>query len=440
MIGGNVPRWTLVEYGEPTPLIREIAAKVGIERSAARALLETAGRRVARTLGFDASPIQIVGDDVRAVDFAGMLALGPRMEIEVAPKFLGPSEGWQEDFFLLALLSQHGHLLDEGLSASSSSKTDLPTLIGRALASLYWKNRRRPIRVYRREQFQGFEIEGDFDPVDLIVPDEEGYSQIVTGLTRRNEFNDAVRRAAMTLALATPDAETRMRLERVVHDLPPRPGSPRLTERRLPSRSSAWKPTYRLSLDVLRGLSGSLSPGGSEAPGFVVDTWRAWENLLTLAVRSYFGGHLTQSQRSAQLGRTRRSGGSFRAVNVTPDLAVSSSVKKGSGFLLDAKYKGRFERGNATVQPADLYESLAFSRATGQGVVCLVYPRVPDANGPTSTGAVRMLERIEVDEVRVVALDVAVKGLSAPAGLKRFCDGLGSGVVSMIQDGDERVP
>lgn len=421
-------------------MVRDIASQMGIERSAVRSLLETAGQRVAGTLSFKHSPLQLKGDDVEAIDFAGMIALGPRMEIEIAPKFIGDADGWQDDFFLIALLAQHGHILEEGLAASASTKTDLPTLLARALVALYWKHRRRPIRTYRRTTMQAFEIEGDFDPVDLNFPDEEGFPQDVTVLTRSNEFNGVLRRAASTLALSVQDAETRLRLERVVHDLPPAAAPIRLTERRLPSRSGAWKPTYQLGLEVLRGLSGSLTPGGSEAPGFVVDTWRAWEALLSLAVRSHFGGRVTRAQRPATLGVRRKPSGAQRALTVTPDLVVDVKGAHGAAILVDAKYKGNQQKGRLAVQPADVYESLAFARATGLEVVCLVYPRIPDTAGVAPVGTVRLFEAIEVGSVRILAMDVSVPGLSERGGLRTFSENLGLGMMSIVENGNLAYP
>ena len=137
-----------------------------------------------------------MGDNVQFQNVAGILLAAPRLEFEVAPKFLGNVPGWREDFFLLAVLSSHGHLLNrERLSSSSRETSDLATLIGQTFVEIYSQNRRRPIRTYRRLPYTHFALEGDFEPEDLMFPVEDGFRQKVSVFTGMNSYNATLRSA-----------------------------------------------------------------------------------------------------------------------------------------------------------------------------------------------------------------------------------------------------
>lgn len=425
-------RFTLIEYGDPAPLVSRMAGETGLRPAKLRDLLMTAGERAAQVLGLKESPLRWSGEHVRAEDFAGLLLVAPGLELEVAPKFLGEADGWREDFFLLATLSHHGRLLDsEGLQASSANTSDLATLIGRSLVESYWRNHRRPLRSYRRTALTDFAVDGDFDAADLLLPGEDGFEQVVTSFTRRNSFNAVIRAAAEALAPTVPDPETRARLERVVHRLPHQARPARLDDCRLPSRGRTWQPTYDLSLDVLRGLGGAYDAGKAVAPGYVVQTWRTWETLLSLSLKAAFGRGTVRSQREFRLGDRVRPDGHAEAFRVKPDDVVVAT-KDTVGFIVDAKYKGRFSRPNIAVDAADVYEALAFAQATGLSNVVLAYPRVPKPGPRPEVGMTTEVERINVGGVTVIAVDVSVQGISERLGLRRFAASLSEGIQRVI--------
>lgn len=85
----NRIRFSLVEYGAPVDLSREISAAIGMDRTKANSLLTDAGNRAASSLGLKYNPISVDAKGVRAIDFAGLIRLAPSLELEVAPKFLG---------------------------------------------------------------------------------------------------------------------------------------------------------------------------------------------------------------------------------------------------------------------------------------------------------------------------------------------------------------
>lgn len=422
-------RITVTEYDKPAALADQISKSTEISIAHARELLLGAGERVRGLLDLDTSPVALVGDKIRFQNFSGLLVLARGLELEVAPKFLGNAEGWREDFFLLATLSHHGRLLDdEGLKASAKADSDLATLIGRSLVQMYWQNHRRPLRSYRRLRMTEFAIEGDYDPEDLAVPGEDGFAQEITSFTRTNPFNSVIRAAAAQLAPVVPDAETRSRLERVADHLPRQPAPTRFDKRRVPSRARSWQPTYDLSLDILQGLGGTYDPKNALAPGFVMTTWQVWEQLISIGLRSGLGGKNITVQAKHQLG-LRQSGGKSSALNVYPDVLARIRETEGDrSIIIDAKYKGHIERGTKTVSNADIYEALAFSRATFVKDVVLAYPKTFDAANPSSCQVGNAIEfsNVVVDDVRIRAVELGVCGISKRGGLRKFVAALSS--------------
>lgn len=422
-------RWSVVEYGEGLPLAK-IAATSGLDFLTVQRSLQRAGDRAAHALGMNQSPLLVGSSEMRAVDFAGMLRAGPQIELEIAPKFLGSEyDAWREDFFFLAMLSRHGRLLSaERLRALTSPNSDLATLVARALIQMFWDNHRRPIRTYRMVVEHDFQLTGDVDAEALLLPTEEGFEQTSFLYGRANAFNAAIHGALGKLLLEVRDPETRASMGRIVQLLGKQHQLGTLRQRRLPSRSRPWQSTVDLAVDVLKGFGLSLESGGSYAPGFVLDTWRVWEDLLTLALRAELGGKTVDAQRGLQLGtRTRLVAGSAdssRRVSVTPDLRIDGSSLGVSDLLVDAKYKGRVDQGKQRVSEADVYEAMAFAQASG-GVqkVVLVYPSTA-SSAVEPTGTTRAMERIDIGPLQVWGVEAEVRGISKRGGVQKFAKGV----------------
>lgn len=422
-------RWTIIEHGDPVEIVTGMTEKSGLARSRVIELIHAAGDRAAQALGFSQSPLILTGNAARAVDFAGLLRVAPGLEIEVVPKFLGgATPGWREDFFFLAMLSRHGRLLAaDRLRALSSPSSDLAALIGRALIQMFWDNHRRPIRSYRKRSTSEFAIEGDISPENFLTPDAEGYRQIVVRYDRANEFNAVIKAAVVNLIPLVRDPETLAMLQRVSSLLGPQDSVRRLQERRLPSRSRRWQSTYDLALDVLRGFGLTFNGGSALAPGFVLDTWRVWEDLVTIAMRSMLGGQAAIAQQGFVLGSRRRMVGAAwsldRNVIVKPDLTLDGSAHGFGALLVDAKYKGRLEKGKQRIVESDLYESLAFAMAANTPRVVLVYPKLA-SEAPETVGHVSLLEHVMAGGSQVWGIETEVRGISKRGGLRIFSEGL----------------
>lgn len=429
---GALKRLSLVEYGAPVDLAKNVAEAIGLDRSRASQLLAEAGIRVATSLGLAGNPISIDARGVRALDFAGLIRLSPALELEVAPKFLGAAHpSWREDFFFLSTLSKHGRLLaTERLSAAGGAPRDLATLVARSLTGMYEARKRRPLRSYRRVTEAGFFIDDDPDPVDLRFPGPDGFEQQVVKFDRRNPWNAAMREAAKELLAEVGDPEASSALLRMVEDLAPQHWNGASSRKRIPSRHHAWKPVHELSIDVLAGLGINYKLGKAHAPGYIVSTWQVWEDLLTVAARLAYGQGAVRDQKGVRLGTKHFPTGVKTAVNVFPDLLINpgGALPK---FVLDAKYKGHIEKDRLKTKESDLYEALAFAKATGCTSVVLAYPAPPQGASPVPGNCV-IFEYVEVDKVRVTSIYVETRSIAKPGALRQFAGSLKSGLAAIV--------
>ena len=389
-----------------------------------------AGNRAASSLGLKYNPISMDSKGVRAINFAGLIRLAPTLELEVAPKFLGLDDAdaaWREDFFFLSTLSRHGRLLvSERLSASGGMPRDLSTLVARSITSMYETCKRRPLRSYRRVREAGFFIDGDPDPVDILFPSADGFEQELIRFERRNSWNADIVAAARELLPEVSNPSVASSLVRLIEDLSPQSA---LAHRRspIPARHRAWKPLHELSVDVLGGLGINYKLGQASAPGYLVATWRVWEDLLTVAARLGFGHSAVVPQKGFNLGtKTKPGTGAVTKLSVYPDCVIEADGAR-PRIILDAKYKSHVERGKLRIAEADLYEALAFSRATGCSLVALAYPAQPD-HKPLAVGTCTVFEKILVDTVQIVGIQIETRKISKAGALREFSGTVAAGI------------
>jgi hypothetical protein len=368
-------------------------------------------------------------------EVAGIIRLSPRVELEVAPKFLGvTSETWREDFFLIANLSRSGRVLSrERISASSGARQDLASLVARSMANMYWEQHRRPLRTYRRNEIREFSFEGDPDFESLYLPDDEGFRQEQVQFDRRNKFNSVISSAARTLASEVRDPDARRQIQRVNRALAPQePTSGSIRPVRLPGRHRHWQELHDLSCDVLTGLGTRFLPGRYRAPGFILETWRAWEDLVLAALRVGMK-ELSVTHQPSRLGVRiipTAAGTRIETVNVTPDVTLRDA--KQVRLLIDAKYKSRVGPKKTRVVESDLYESLAFLEATGIRRIVLAYPR-PFDPVEVPLGAATEVERLQVSGREVIAMEIQVSGISRSGGFRRFALAFADTVSSFVE-------
>ena len=98
-------------------------------------------------------------------------------------------------------------------------------------------------------------------------------------------------------------------------------------------------------------------------------------------------------------------------------------------MLLDAKYKGHVEKGQLRISEADIYEALAFSKATGCNLVALAYPAQPD-NAPLPVGTCTIFEKVVVGTVQIVGIQIESRQISRTGALRVFAANMAAGLAA----------
>lgn len=214
-------------------------------------------------------------------------------------------------------------------------------------------------------------------------------------------------------------------------DLVARWGRPRtrpsIVRKTLPPRLSTWQPAYDLSFELARGSSTAPSLGPFATFGFTVDTWRTWEALLERALIMAVGANRVVLQVGHSFGSAAK-GAHTSALEVFPDAVISDAQGL---HIVDAKYKGRHERGFEGISASDRYEMLAFMHAVGTNRATLLYPSLGTA---TVDAAPEELEvaTIPMGTIRAVAL--GIRGIGKPAGLYKFIRSMAAAVAPAAQE------
>lgn len=298
---------------------------------------------------------------------------------------------------------------------------------------MYWENHRRPLRTYRRHNVTEFAFDGDIEPEAMTNPTSDGYEQQIVCFDRRNRYNGAIVAAARALVPEVRDPRVRGELIRVCQVLSPQTNLVNCERRRVPSRAKSWQPIYDLSLDVLDGFGLGLNASLLNAPGFILDTWRVWEDLLSLGLRMAMGPPTVVCQRAVVLGERssfdENGRSTLRRASVTPDVLLVGSEP----IVVDAKYKGRVSEERGRIAESDLYEALAYASATDCLQVILAYPLPARGDKPSDVGVTRVFERVAVRGVTVSGVEVEVRGISGVGALRRFATNFAAGVQEAVQ-------
>ncbi len=416
----TVRRLRVIEYQNLSGWLRSTAESLNIGREELQTLIQQAAIRASNTLRMSEPVMNLVGDRLTVLGVSGLIQLSPSLELEIVPKFLDESsETWREDFFFLASNSTRGSVLSrDSISSSTRNHVDLASIVGRYIADEVDKRRRRPLRSYQVQEWDEWTADGDPDATNYILPNEEGFLQHGLSLTKSNDYNAIVFAAAKSLIPRVADTAVRQRLIRVCDFLGAqnnvRGGGRSQT---LPGRHSQWQSVYDVSLQVLSGFGISASTGSYSSPGFVINSWRLWEDLIRRSILLRFPENATYHPIHTlghRLGLT--------PVEVIPDLIMTTL--KGDLLVIDAKYKGRFDS-EPRISNADLYESLAFMRATNAKKTLLIFPMTEFKNVITDeVGHYVIFDKITIQGQQIVGAMISVQNISKRYGFQRFTQGL----------------
>ena len=152
---------------------------------------------------------------------------------------------------------------------------------------------------------------------------------------------------------------------------------------------------------------------------------------MTVAARLGFGRSAVVPQKGFTLGtKTKIGTGAVSKLSVYPDCVIEAEGAR-PRMILDAKYKGHVERGQLRISEADIYEALAFSRATDCNLVVLAYPARPD-NKPQTVGTCTVFEKVKVDAVQIVGIQVEIRQISKSGALRMFAANIAIGVSAAL--------
>lgn len=407
----------IVEYGVPEPILAPLATALGSTSAEAEALLRRHGERLQRRHGLKDNPIVISREGVVAKGVSGIIALSPGIELEIRPKFSAPDDDWRADLVFLALSTRHGYV-DPSIPISSliSGANSIADVVARVVIDAIDRNQKSPLKTRRSRTFESFEPDGEIDPDVLLNPGEEGWRQHSYAMSRDNEFWATICSGATVLRTHVRSVELAAKLADTISRWGRPVSSPSRFHRLLPPRLASWQRAYDLCFELAR--SASLAPGNGphHTFEFTLDMWRSWETLIERALVSALGAARVDLQRELELGSLVRNDRKAM-VTVRPDALVTHD----DVTVIDAKYKGRWNRDFEPVSAADRYEAIAFMHASGAKEVVLVYPSV-HSSLVTDPPKVVQIESLPTGKLSAVA--IGIRGLSGARGLSNFSERL----------------
>lgn len=414
--------FSLVEYGPPNPIIGELASLLDCSPADAEHQLRRAGERLQAQHSLSSNPIEINGNGVSAKGIAGIVSIGGNVELEIRPKFAAAGDDWKEDLLFLALFTVYGHVdLIRTISAAATSQNTMADLVGRVLLGLIHRNSRRPLRTRRAKNIFSFEPLAELDPEAILNPEDDGWPQRVYQMSLDNEWWGTIYVGIQALLPHLRDPN----ISGGLIDLVARWGRPLSRPSRirktLPPRLSSWQSVYDLSFELARGSSNAPSFGSLFTFGFTVETWRTWEALIERALVMAVGADMVALQKGHQFGTTSKSAKNSE-LNVHPDAVVSDVLGL---HVIDAKYKGRHERGFEGISAQDRYEMLAFMHSVRTNRATLLYPSLVTAAVDAQPVELEV-STIPIGTVRAVAL--GVHGIGKPAGLFKFINSVATAI------------
>jgi 5-methylcytosine-specific restriction enzyme subunit McrC len=296
--------------------------------------------------------------------------------------------------------------------------------------AMFDANRRRPLRAYRRDEWRDFFIDGEANEEDLILPHADGFTQTGLVLDNQNEFNRCIRDAMRLVLPEIRDGDLRRVVATRILALSPQSRKRQCTSPRIPARHQRWGDLYELSRLVETGFGVRYDKEGQRVlPGFLLRTADAWEHLLRFGLSIGLKDHRVRKD-VHYFGEQHRVGAKNARLHVEPDLSLYAAGK--CVLIADAKYKGRGMVGPApmSINRGDIYETLAFLKATGCRRALLLYPALQQLSTPCKPGTCAAFERLRIHECDIIGIAVDVRGLSRHGGLLEFGSGISAEVAA----------
>ena len=423
-------RPTLVESSEAVPL-SSIQQVIGLPDSSLQRLLAESSRRLRRELRLRSEPFTVTDGNVHTIGIAGVVRLAPEVEMEIVPKcFDSDSPGWHDDFLIVAAATRLGRIFrrEQVTAASRSPHGDVLSLLAAIFLEELEELIHVPIREYKQSSWIDPNLDGDLDYTEVWEVRSEGFSQTGPSLSTNNEFMGVIGESASYLAEASADRGVGQRLRRLVSGFPSAVRG-RIRDR-VPGRYARWQRLYNLAIDVRSGLGIRLGPSGAlRVPGFVLNTERGWEDLLTLALTSQ-GNYLRARVKPANRIGIRHPGS--RDVFTYPDI-VLTPPSLDQPIIVDAKYKGTSSGPVQSISSDDLYEALAFLTAQRTNTAILIYPLCDLSSRDREPGTLIPFDEVTISPYRIVGATVNTGGIGRTRGLADFGRRLGQDILEVAR-------
>ena len=432
-MAGN-QRTTLPEGGGGLPL-SSLGEVLGIPVTYLDDLFAVSSRRLRSELRLRDDPFSIDEGSVRANGIAGVVRLAPEVEIEVVPKcFDSDTVEWHDDFLTLATVTRLGRVFRREQVAASlrPENKDILTLLAAMFLEYLERLNRVPIREYRKSSWTNPTLDGELDYAEVWSARPEGFVQTGSLLSVDNPFMAVIGAAALYLGDKSTDPGIAQRLRRIASALPNVVRG--RTPDRVPGRYARWQHIYDLAIAVQAGLGMQLEQnGGLRAPGFVLNTERGWEDLLSLALTAQGSELGARIKPASKLGTRFPTG---RDVLTYPDVVLNPPSFT-EPIVIDAKYKGSAAGQVEQIAADDLYEALAFLKAQQARVAILVYPGGKLTPTELPLGTVVPFDEISMGSLCVMGASVSVQGIGRTRGFDEFGYRLGQSLLQLARQAQQ---
>lgn len=409
---------TWIEYG-PMFSVKKAAAVFNISEGEFWELLYRALTKLnVNTTGI----LETNGIGVRFTGIAGIIGLKRGMSIEIVPKFLkADTASWREDFLTITLLTEKGKFFhDLPLHARKSNHSNLYVVFAQIWLNLFEARSRNMLRTYIHTSWSSFFLDGEPEEEDIIAPSPDGFLQKGIRLSKSNDANKVLLLAAHQLRTKISIPSLVTRLDSSIAKLKDAVKEPLVRRHKKMNllRDDTWKDLIELSMIINGGQSLEFSASGFELlPGYMLNTYMAWERLMYIAVKLAFPDY--QVAKCTYVFGQREIEQKEHPLRVTPDISLIKDGK--TVLLLDAKYKQAQNR-RAMISASDIYESLAFLHASECDRILILYPI--DDNKIHARSQPGILEIYSNNEKSVIAVFISIAGISMKHGMNKLVEQL----------------
>lgn len=405
----------LKEYQRSDLSLSEIASSCDTSVNGLTIAIQNANQRIASSIGVR-NALVADGSGITAQGVAGLLSLTGNIELEIIPKFLSNEDDWRYDFLIFLARSRWGAVLQrEEIKAGLAYTSGLNDLVAYSFLAMYKSVKHHPIRLYKRNMVEQFEIDGALDEESLILPSSNGFLQEVTDLSKMNVFNEVFLSAAKILFRSSEEVSIKQEISGIIRNFGPQECTQKNPPQHVPSRYREWETLYQLCKGVVAGLDIKFaSPAQVSVPGFIVDTARAWEDLVFHALKKGLAGYRVEKTGFNLGERIAEPDGRSVPLQTIPD----ASIFRGNDVvcIADAKYKSA--DGKMSISNADVYEGYAFMTSTGIDTLLLFYPL--SAGVVLEKNGVYPFEDVDINGKTIRGLMINPSSIGSSAGYLKF--------------------